>query len=561
MAVPSLINLPLQNSPYLHDKVDTELEPTLSPQATVLSKRRPLALYLFAGSKRKADVSHYLSLQGWDTVEMDILRSKDHDLSIPSIAAEVLCRTRQAKFQALLGSPPCDTFSRVKYANTNGPAPQRSASFLRGFSWLRGDRLKAVRIANALTDFAFEAFGCQVVTCPGIAFLEFPEDLGAVTSGKFAGSVPASIWQFPKFAELLELPGVQTGALRQQDFGTLYIKPTRLIFKAAAPASDPKIFWGPPKFDSLGCYLGPVPKLPYNANTVTLARGPGEVGFRTTGTAAWPPQLCEWIATACTTALPADGVPHGDLENEAGRDCIQGAVDVEDAKLNINLDSRQAPFPVTVPPAGFWIGGKGPPRTTYLLGKTREFHDGCGLTSPGRWRKKDRVFPSAARWTVLRNNLEKVLVEAVGEKGIQHLALTLACKPENSPFLQPLIDAGRDVIHDWLAANTGDYRASRCNGDVAPGQPFLLNMVHFLLREMVDADFAIVKTMEIGVTAGILHPLPRTPAVYEEQVKWRLKQDPLLSGVLIAENYSSIEKHLDAVELLFKADEKEGLMQ
>ena len=64
---------------------------------------------------------------------------------------------------------------------------------------------------------------------------------------------------------------------------------------------------------------------------------------------------------------------------------------------------------------------------------------------------------------------------------------------------------------------------------------------------MKDADAELPQKLETGVTAGILNPLPRVPALFDPQVKWRLKQDPLAVPELRAENYCSLADHLDEV--------------
>ena len=76
--------------------------------------------------------------------------------------------------------------------------------------------------------------------------------------------------------------------------------------------------------------------------------------------------------------------------------------------------------------ATHWVGGVGPPRLTYALGKPRQFHDGAGLTSPGRWDKKDRIFPLGHGWNALRAGLEKELSRTFGD-GLDRLPFRCAC--------------------------------------------------------------------------------------------------------------------------------------
>ena len=149
------------------------------------SKKR--ALYLFAGAKRHSSVKDYLEELGWQVDEVDILRSKRQDLTKKAYAEKLLEKITRGQYTALLGSPPCDTYSRVKFANRKGPRPLRTKEFGRGFPWLRGHQKKLAQLANTLTDFMWSAAAEQVRHTPGLLALEFSEDLGKVAHGVFAG--------------------------------------------------------------------------------------------------------------------------------------------------------------------------------------------------------------------------------------------------------------------------------------------------------------------------------------------------------------------------------------
>jgi hypothetical protein len=86
---------------------------------------KPKALYLFAGLARRSDVSDHLRNLGWEVEEQDILRDKRQDLSKPKVREHLLTRVKSNEFAAILSSPPCDTFSRVTFANNLGPKPLR----------------------------------------------------------------------------------------------------------------------------------------------------------------------------------------------------------------------------------------------------------------------------------------------------------------------------------------------------------------------------------------------------------------------------------------------------
>jgi hypothetical protein len=110
-------------------------------------------------------------------------------------------------------SPPCETFPRATYANTNGPRPLRSHSHARGFPWLQKKNRQRVRDANVLVEFTAEIVKAQAEHANGMFLLEHPEDLGAMKDGQR----PASIWQWKIFEEMMSTHC--TGAVYQNNWG------------------------------------------------------------------------------------------------------------------------------------------------------------------------------------------------------------------------------------------------------------------------------------------------------------------------------------------------------
>ena len=444
---------------------------------------------------------------GWSVQELDILLSKRHDLTHSGIAQHWLSRISSNEFAAVIASPPCDQFTRVKFANSWGPPPLRTAEWLRGFDWLSPKQKRLVGLSNTLADFTLKAVGTQLQMKPGLIALEFPEDLGAVRGGKWHGIKPASLWQFPAYHKLLAEFSLCSGGLLQAHIGAPYLKPTRLVLRHE-PHFGANFFVGSPVMDENGFYMGPVPRVKASEEGLqTLAKTSAEAGFRTTGTAAWPPQLCQWVATELNESwknfdMASEGVMLAVEEiSLAGKEDINGKAD-------------QAGYATEMPMAGYWVGGVGQPRQTYTLGKTRAYHDGWGLPSPGRWEKQDRVFPSGGKWNTLRTNLFECLSCAkkldgrpLGSSGIQRLMFVLACSPKTDVFEERWIEAGRKVIKDWLRLHSTSFKEDAV--DVAEGQPFLLHMLGCLLKEMKDADADLPAKLETGVFAGILTPLPR----------------------------------------------------
>ena len=519
---------------------------------------KPKALYLFAGLKRHSDVGEYLRGLGWEICEVDILRDKSQDLSKESLQQRLLSKVQRGEFWAIIASPPCDTFSRVKYANDLGPRPSRSLFHLRGFPWLLGETKRLVGIANKLTDFTFEVVLTQANNAPGLVLVEFPEDLGAVRNGRWMGVRPASIWQWDAMDKVRSSGKFIELGILQSDFGANYLKPTRILLKGRP--SGQQWYAGPPTFDKGGFYTGPLPKQdPTKQNLTTLARKPGDSGFRTTGTAAWPAGLCKWAAESLNDSLKEF------LASEQGVGADSGK-DTTSTTTNGEKTATAESYPVVIPPQNYWKGGRGPPRTTYSLGKVSQFHDGAGLTSPGRWPPDRRILPEGARWEELRKDVYAKLLgfeespgKPWGKEGIQRALLKLCCSRDIEVFPPRLVLEGREVLQKWLARQCGDYDGTE--KEIPDDQPFCLKSLFYLLREMRDADYEVVRELQNKVTAGVMYPLPRTPAIFEEQTKWRLNLHPLEEPIQVAGNYSSLEEHKDKVKKQFKEEEELGLMR
>jgi len=78
---------------------------------------------------------------------------------------------------ALIITPPCSTFSRVPWANEEGPFPLRPSECLRGFTWNFKKRSRKAMLGNILADFSFEAMKRQFRRRRGkVAFMEQAED-------------------------------------------------------------------------------------------------------------------------------------------------------------------------------------------------------------------------------------------------------------------------------------------------------------------------------------------------------------------------------------------------
>ena len=261
-------------------------------------------VYLFAGPDRRGSIKEYLYKfcpPGSKALvtEIDLLRSSDHDLL--EITFQEKCLALVKDCHTVICTPPCNTFSRAPWSNRFGPQPIRSAKFPLGFPWLRDKLRKKADDANFLIEFTFRCLAAAIKKdrqpneiC--ICLTEHPEDLGIVDAADPA-SVPASLWRLPAFLEL----GLQTRALNQIDFGAPSVKPTRIGFNRGFESIGVP---GEPSFDNLGRYIGPLPKKANPAGISLIRKSATEEGeFRTAAAAAYPPGLCQAIASAIWKAF------------------------------------------------------------------------------------------------------------------------------------------------------------------------------------------------------------------------------------------------------------------
>jgi hypothetical protein len=503
-------------------------------------------LYVFSGKPRKNSVSSWLrklSKQLGVAVEVEMVDIQVRpflDLTRAEVQQRLLNKIASGRYDAVIFSPPCSTFSRVVWANRRGPRPVRAFTKPRGLVRLSWAERKRANWGNTMADFTYKAFELQARQPEGIAVFENPEDLGAVKSGENFGIRPASMWQWPQFAALLELEQVQSIAFYQQDFGTEYLKPTRLLLAHVSELPE-SFVQGPPTFDDQGFYTGPL----RSRAAVRQLVGASGSAFATTGTEQWPSNFCKWVATMV-------------LQQFLAKQKISPAIAGE-GKLQ-NSDSTD--FPTLEPDGDKLTGGHGPPRQCQQPGKERQFHDGAGLPSMGRWDPDKRIWNNNTFWRELRKETMDLIVQHLGdERKLDRACFEMAVKGE----------AGCDIVCDEnLKQNLRELwmRKLRQHGSVlealdyrAPGQPFYLRLFKELLAFSGDVDRDFLLQGETGYPVGVDLPLPRTPHVFEEQTSWKLENDPHMQEEIWRSNYQSVEAHKDFVRQHFEEECAEGLME
>ena len=235
----------------------------------------------------------FLEPQGVDLLEMDIKRCAAHDLSKSDVWDKIFSELEQSQWDVIVLSPPCSTFSRARHrhAGRGGPVPLRSKLHVWGFPWLSSRHKATAELGNFFIRQCLKAALIQA-RAARFYFWEHPEDLGVTLSGDF----PASIWQLEDMHALVSLGGA-TWALHQCEYGADTPKPTR--FASNLPAFQPLgQHW--PEFNEEGRYVGPLQACSHQHHKSRVGWGDG--GWRTSGTEAYPPALCDYIAQGCLSA-------------------------------------------------------------------------------------------------------------------------------------------------------------------------------------------------------------------------------------------------------------------
>lgn len=463
-----------------------------------------------------------------EVIELDIQRNRKHDFTLQQVQKRWLQRITNGEFFAVLVTPPCSTFSRAVWANDQGPFPVRSHIHPRGFPWNQRARYEKAELGNSLADFSFEAMMRQAQHAGYVGMMEQPEDLGKTKGDKVPGHRPASMWQFPQFFKALE-EGLRTVVFAQADFGTEAVKPTRLLLHLDGEV-HPAMVNGAPEMDAEGRYIGPLPK---REGKPLIGRENG--AFRTAAAAAWPEQLCRWAAETIVAAYQSYSA-RGDSNNDSKkRKREEDAGETEARKKATVVDPMDPIHP----------GGDGPPRSCTWKGYEAPFHDGGGLPSPGRWQKGRRWYPASRDWEVMRQKVLGAAMRRVGgEKGLEmeFFRMTKGGDHFNLVKDEGLLEEVRQIFIKELGLEEG-------TNEIPPGQPFYLRLMKGVLEKAGDCDWEFLDRACTGFPLGVLESLPRTPGVFEQQVKWALDDDPTAQWDIAKENHVSAalhEEHLRA---------------
>ena len=257
-------------------------------------------LYLFAGAPRDGDIrwqleqlckQHRVSL---DMTEFDFVRDPLQDLASPELWDAILKDCHAGAFDVAVLSPPCNTFSRArwKFSGRFGPRPLRSSHFPKGFPWLRDHDRKLSNLGNYFFEQSLQV-AAAVCAKGGFFLLEHPEQLGRVATG----DIPGSAWDWPEVRDFVQSSGAACWALHQCLFGAETSKPTR--FASNLPAAQAfGVHWHSLRDD--GTYAGPLGQCPHSHDFNLIGFSDG---WRTAAAAAYPPELCKYLAFLIFSAM------------------------------------------------------------------------------------------------------------------------------------------------------------------------------------------------------------------------------------------------------------------
>ena len=116
------------------------------------------------------------------------------------------------------------------------------------------------------------------------------------------------------------------------------------------------------------------------------------------------------------------------------------------------------------------------------------------------------------------------------------------------------------LLEKVRAALKDELKLSEESLGVPEGQPFYLRMLKESLKSAGDCDYEFLERACHGLPLGVLEKLPRTPGVFEQQVKWALDEDPGAVWSLEKENYGSAEQHEEHLRSHLEAEVEMGLV-
>ena len=196
-------------------------------------------------------------------------------------------------------------------------------------------------------------------------------------------------------------------------------------------------------------------------------------------------------------------------------------------------------FPICQPEGERILGGFGPPGVREIF------------TMEGAFALLEGGPPRGGTWqtvTAGRGYVKGSSRKLLEEPGVSREGCRLV---RDQRFIEELVD----TLGSWIEAQ--DLAVPGVI-DIAEGQPLRLKLIRAILQAADDPDRDFLLQAEIGLPAGILEPLPRTPHVFEPQEKWPLENMPWEPSLAWVPNYGSTKEHLDFAKAKFDEEIEEG---
>ena len=184
-----------------------------------------------------------------------------------------------------------------------------------------------------------------------------------------------------------------------------------------------------------------------------------------------------------------------------------------------------------VPPKHSGWVGRGPPLQVGIGYTSRDYCDGQGLASPGRWPIEHRRYPSSQAWEIVRERFTRY----TEFRGTPELLMALALgKVEGCPFDVKETDALKKELIEDLRRHGLDI--GRRQGD-REELPIDFRFLSLLLRAAEDPEVGLGEFAQ-GVRVGPGSRMPRLPALYRPKKRWRLASQADPKAYLEEEDYS-----------------------
>eukprot|EP00435_Cladocopium_sp_Y103_P046899 s1608_g13.t1 len=423
---------------------------------------------------------------------------------------------------------------------------QGTKAWPRGFPWLSNADKRKVSEANFFVEQCINACICAV-EADGFFLLEHPEDLGLVE-----GEHPGSIWQWPEVLDLIAKCAAQCFAIHQCKFGALTSKPTRLMTNMLV--KDSRCHFGLPKFDKLGVYKGPLPRKCGHKHTHKLIGKTGQK-WNTSPSAAYPPQMCEFIATLILNFC-GRGSESQCCSSRGIKRVSSASLRDRDSAKSRRVELKSSAEQSNVASSG--VTGKADAGQVSNGSDNAEF----GLVSN-----------SSADATTVAGQVssgDQLIVVSDEEQG-------QATKESDDQFdLKACCNAGTPIQVEWdqespfsesslnkLREKWFSLLSDKTDAAVLDeGQPFYLRALAQWLKVFGDPDVHWLVDEEdsfaAGVYVGVGKPLPRSPQVFPRKLRQRKLDETEFNP--LAENYPSAQLSSKELEEKFREEEQLGRM-